>query len=191
MDNILIATISSHNAHLDKVCIVLQCLQDNDLFLKPEKCKFAQKSVDYLGMVVGSHGVSMDSVKLAGILDWPTLASVTDVRSFLGFGNFYKPFINNYTKITCPLHNLTKKGVPFVWTADCAAMFQALKDAFASEPVLATINYDHLFILYTDASAFAVGGTLVQVDDHSIEHPIGLFSASLQCAKINYDIFDC
>ena len=190
MDDFLIATYGSRADHLAKVRIVLQRLLDNDLYLKPEKCHFAQKSVEYLGMIVGSHGVSMDSVKLDGILNWPTPTSVTEVRSFLRFGNFYKPFIRDYAKIARPLHDLTKKGTPFAWTPNRAAAFQRLKDAFASEPVLAAINYDRPFILYTDASAFAVGATLVQVGDDNLEHPVGFFSASLQPAEINYDIFD-
>ena len=190
MDDFLIATYGSWADHLAKVRSVRQCLLDNDLYLKPEKCRFAQKSVEYLGMIVSSHSVSMDSVKLEGILKWPTPTSIAEVRSFLGFGNFYKPFICNYAKLAHPLHNLTKKGIPFIWTPKRDAAFQCLKDTFTSEPVLAAINYDHPFILYTDASAFAVGTTLVQCDDDGIEHPVGFFSASLQPAEVNYDIFD-
>ena len=65
---------------------------------------------------MGTNGVEMDLVKLNGIIDWPTPQSITEVRSFLGFGNFYKPFINDYAKIARPLHDLTKKGIKFKWT---------------------------------------------------------------------------
>ena len=71
MDDILIATKGTKEAHFDKVRVVLNKLQSHDLFLKPEKCHFAQKLVHYLGVVITSHGVEMDAVKLQGILDWP------------------------------------------------------------------------------------------------------------------------
>jgi len=111
MDDILIATKGTHEHHLDKVQLVLQKLQSHDLFLKPEKCHFACKSVHYLGVVITSEGVEMDAVKLQGILDWPAPTSVTEVHSFLGFGNFYKLFIANYAQLARPLHDLTKKGM--------------------------------------------------------------------------------
>ena len=190
MDDILVATKGSKDYHFSKIRIILQKLQENDLFLKPEKCRFAQKSVEYLGVIVGTNGVGMDSVKLNGLLDWPTPRSVTEVRSFLGFGNFYKPFIADYAKTARPLHDLTKKGVKFEWTDRHQQAFQTLKNCFASNPVLATINYDKPFTMQTDASAFAIGATLTQPDDQNIHHPMAFFSASLQPAEINYDIYD-
>ena len=73
MDDILIATSGTKDEHFKKICIVLQKLKDNDLFLKPEKCRFAQKSVEYLGMIIGTEGVEMDSVKVQGLIDWPVV----------------------------------------------------------------------------------------------------------------------
>ena len=68
---------------------VLARLRDNDLFLKPLKCKFNQTKVDYLGMVIEEGKISIDAGKLKGIQDWPTPTTVKQVRAFLGFGNFY------------------------------------------------------------------------------------------------------
>ena len=139
---------------------------------------------------MGTNGVEMDLVKLNGIIDWPTPQSITEVRSFLGFGNFYKSFINDYTKIARPLHDLTKKGIKFKWTDRHQQAFQKLKDCFASNPVLATINYDQPFTMQMDASAFAIGATLTQPDDEEVHHPVAFFSTSLQPAEINYNIYD-
>jgi hypothetical protein len=140
MDDILIATSGTREEHLERVTQVLKKLHDHDLFLKPEKCKFARQLVNYLGVIIGKEGVKMDLVKLNGIINWPTPTMVTEVQSFLGFGNFYKPFIADYTKIAHPLHNLTKKGVVFQWMEKKEASFQKLKERFTSRPVLATIN---------------------------------------------------
>jgi len=68
---------------------VLQCLEDEDLFLKPEKCFFEQSSIEYLGMIITHDKVQMDPAKLSAIVDWPTPKWLKDVQSFLGFGNFY------------------------------------------------------------------------------------------------------
>jgi hypothetical protein len=190
MDNILIATFGDRAAHLEKVRIILQRLKDFDLFLKPTKCHFAQESVHYLGVVVGRDGISMDSVKVDGLLQWPVPTNVTEVRSFLGFGNFYKLFIADYARIARPLHDLTKKNVPFSWTSERNAAFMQLKECFASKPVLSTIDPEKPFTLQTDASAFAIGTTLTQLQSDGMEHPVAFFSGSLQPAEINYNIYD-
>ena len=85
---------------------VLQWLKENDLFLKPEKCKFVAKEVEFLGMIVKEGKIMMDPVKLAGISKWPELKTV---KQFLGFAGFYRKFIGNYAKIMAPLMNLTNK----------------------------------------------------------------------------------
>ena len=91
-------------------------------------------------MIIGSEGVGMDSVKVQGLIDWPIPTNVTEVRSFLGFGNFYKPFIADYARITQPLHDLTKKNMPFIWSTNQQQAFDELKNRFASQPVLRPVN---------------------------------------------------
>jgi hypothetical protein len=190
LDDIFIVTKGSREDHFQRIWQVLRKLKDNDLFLRPEKCHFTQTLVEYFRVIIGKHGVKMDSVKLNGILDWLTPTSVTEVRSFLGFRNFYKPFIADYARIARPLHNLTKKGVVFSWAPKQDKAFQNLKSQFASNPVLATIDYNRPFTLQTDASAFTIGATLMQKQEDGIEKPVAFFSVSLQPAEINYNIFD-
>jgi Reverse transcriptase (RNA-dependent DNA polymerase) len=110
MDDILIATTGSLTQHHNKVAQILKKLQDNNLFLKPEKCQFYKQEVEYLGIIVGKGQVKMDPVKVKGIIDWPVPTNVSELRSFLGFGNYYKDFIPFYSRITRPLHDLTKKN---------------------------------------------------------------------------------
>jgi hypothetical protein len=68
---------------------VLKKLEEHDLYLKPEKCNFHIKEVEYLDVIIGQGQVKMDLTKVKGIADWPVPTSVKDVRSFLGFCNFY------------------------------------------------------------------------------------------------------
>jgi Reverse transcriptase (RNA-dependent DNA polymerase) len=110
IDNILIATTGSLTQHRDKVAQILKKLQDNNLFLKPEKCQFHKQEVEYLGVIIGKEQVKMDPVKVKRIMDWPIPTNVSELCSFLGFGNYYKDFIPSYSCITRPLHDLTKKN---------------------------------------------------------------------------------
>jgi hypothetical protein len=99
MDDILIATARSLDNHKRKVFHVLQKLFLNNLFLKLEKCHFHKKEVEYLGVIVGNGQVKMDPVKVKGITDWPMPTNLKELHSFLGFGNYYKDFIANYSQL--------------------------------------------------------------------------------------------
>ena len=110
MDDILIATKGTLKEHQALVTHVLQKLQDNDLFLKPEKCHFHKKQVEYLRVIVGNSKVKMDPIKVKAITDWPTPTTLKELHSFLGFSNYYKDFIEKYSHIMRSLHQLTRKA---------------------------------------------------------------------------------
>ena len=88
MDDLLIYSDNDQD-HTAQTKQVLQRMKELDLYLKLEKCSFATCKVEYLGMIVKPGSLAMDPVKVAGIADWPTPSTVKDVRSFLGFANFY------------------------------------------------------------------------------------------------------
>jgi hypothetical protein len=115
IDDILIATSGSLNYHKHKVTLILNKLQVYDLFLKPEKCHFHKREVEYLGVIVGKGQVKMDPVKVQRLMNWPMPTNLKELCSFLGFGNYYKNFINGYSHIAWPLHELTKKNVQWNW----------------------------------------------------------------------------
>jgi hypothetical protein len=118
MDNIAVATKvslspeQSYAAHVAAVTDVLKVALDNDLYFKPEKCVFHATSIDYLGVILEKGVTRMDPVKISGIKDWPTPKTVKDIRSFLGFCNFYCPFIRGFATIAGPLNKLTQKRRP-------------------------------------------------------------------------------
>ena len=189
MDDILIATERDLNGHRKVVTNVLKKLQDNDLFLKPEKCVFHKREVEYLGVIVGNGQVKMDPVKVSALTDWPPPTKVTEVRSFLGFGNYYKDFIEHYSQMARPLHQLTKKNVPWSWGDPQEMAFRTLKEKFTSYPVLRNPDHTQPFQLDTDASAFAVGATISQEFSDG-RHPVAYFSKTLTPPEQNYDIYD-
>ena len=101
----------------------------------------------------------MDPRKLAEIQDWDEPTTVKEVQEFLGFANFYRRFIDGYSKIVKPLTKLTgKEG--WQWTNSQRKAFKDLKDAFASAPVLLRFDPDKKITLETDASDIASGGVL-------------------------------
>jgi len=122
---------------------VLQRLRDNDLYLKPSKCKFHKTKIEYLGLVIEEGKISMDTTKLKGIRDWPIPTTVKQVRGFLGFGNFYRCFIRGFCDLAQPMNGLLRKDRKFEWTDKCQKSFETLKQRFTEEPVLAMPDHIH------------------------------------------------
>jgi len=189
MDDILIFT-GDMETHRRIVRQVLQRLQDEDLFLKPEKCFFERDSIKYLGMIISHNQVRMDPAKLAAIADWPTPQKVKDVQSFLGFGNFYRRFIQDFAHITKPLTTLTCKDHEWNWTPQCEAAFQELKRRFTTLPVLQIPDFDAPFRLEADASDFDYGAILSQQGPDTHWHPVAFMSKQMTQAERNYNIYD-
>src|SRR6266516_1418223 len=167
-----------HISHLDAV---LQCFTDVGMTLKLSKCKFARESVQFLGHVVGSglHCPIFDRVEAIRQMPEPTTKKL--LRSFLGTANFYKNYVKNYSAISCHLSELTKNNYPnnLKFNDIQRKAFNDLKDALCNFTLLHSAKYDRPFILRTDASAYAIGGCLSQLDDEGTEYPIAFVSAKL------------
>ncbi|KAI1003433.1 hypothetical protein K3495_g4771 [Podosphaera aphanis] len=184
-------TAAQHEDHVRKV---LQKLQQYDIFCKPEKCEFGVKSTTFLGFVVSPQGLSMDPTKFQTIEEWKPPTNVRGVQSFLGFANFYRRFIKDYSKIASPLFALTRKDSPFLWTLACQSAFYFFKTAFISEPILR--HFDPLLetVLETDASAKVISAVLSQYHSglNSVKklHPTAYFSRTMSPAELNYTVGD-
>ncbi|KAG1018673.1 hypothetical protein G6F43_014380 [Rhizopus delemar] len=112
----------------------------------------------------------MDQSKVSTITAWPTPKSVHDVQVFLGFANFYRRFIKDYSKLTLPITALTKKNCIFTWSSDADAAFQGLKQAFTSAPILRHFDPNSQIIVETDASDSAVAGILSQYGTDNLRY---------------------
>ena len=133
----------------------------------------------------------MDPVKVAGVAQWPTPTNRKEVQSFLGFANFYRRFIKDFSHHARPLFDLTKSSTEFSWSPAAATAFQSIKDAVTSSPVLAAPNDDLPFRLEADSSDFATGAVLSQQSPEDGKwHPIAFFSKSLSPVERNYEIHD-
>jgi len=169
---------------------ILQCLMDLNLYLQPEKCSFNQTSVEYLGLIISEGELCMDPVKLNAVTNWPTPKTMKEVQKFLGFCNFYRRFVKNYSTLAQPLFNLTKKDIPFHWDQEEKQVFCSLQSILTTAPVLILPDYGKPFTLITNASNYATGTILEQEDAFGHSHPVAYFSKSLQPVERNYKIHD-
>ena len=132
----------------------------------------------------------MDPIKISGIKEWPTPTKVKDIRSFLGFCNFYRAFIRGFAHVARPLTQLTRKDATWQWGIEQQEAFDTLKKRVTSKPILAQPNLAEQFVLEVDVSGYAVGAVLLQRKEDNKLHPIGYFSSTLNEAEQNYDIYD-
>ena len=135
LDDILIYS-SDKATHTRQVKEVLRRLRKHKLYAKPEKCEFYKERVEYLGYILTPEGLFMDSAKVKVIQDWPEPRRVKDIQSFLGFANFYRRFIFNFSDIVIPLTRLTRKQTTFAFGEKERVSFERLKTAFSSAPIL-------------------------------------------------------
>ncbi|MBW0527252.1 hypothetical protein O181_066967, partial [Austropuccinia psidii MF-1] len=188
LDDIMVFS-SSEEEHVKHVASVLQGLRDNNLFAKASKCVFHPSSVEYLGYFSSSDGVKMDSSKVQQILNWPQPKNIKALQSFLGFANFYCCFIKNYSKKITSLTSLLKEDSTFIFNEEALSKFQLLKEAFTTAPILSHFNLSLPTIVETNASDYALGAVLSQVND-SGKNPIAFDSCKLLPAELNYEIHD-
>lgn len=189
LDDILVYSDdpAEHTKHVREV---LRRLRKHGLYARPDKCRFSSDSVEYLGFILSKDGLKMDPTKVQSIRDWPEPRKIKDIQSFLGFANFYRRFISDYSDIVVPLTRLTRKGTP--WNFDDAARksFEALKSAFTSAPVLTHWVPDRQIVVETDASDYALGAIIsIQTDSGEI-HPVAFHSRTFSAPELNYDTHD-
>lgn len=180
-------TLEEHERRLLRV---LHRLREYGLKLSPEKCTFFQTSVKYLGHIVSSSGVETDPEKVAVLKTWPVPKNLKELRSFLGFSEYYRRFIRDYAVIVKPLNDLTsgypplRKGCKVKerkdyhnpkelfgsrWSASCQQAFEAVIEVLTTAPVLGFANPKLPYVLHTDASTVGLGAALYQEQEGQLK----------------------
>jgi len=108
IDDIIVGT-ESEEGHDELVAEIVKRLEENNLYMKPKKCKWKIREMGFLRVVIGPDGIKMEEEKVKGILEWPTPKCVKDVQKFLELANYYRQFIEGFALIARPLHDLVKK----------------------------------------------------------------------------------
>ena len=159
IDDVIIGT-ETEEGHDKIVAKVIRRLEENDLYIKPEKCKWKVREVGFLGVVFRLEGIKIEEEKMKGVLEWPTPMCVKDVQKFLGLANYYRQFIQGFTTIARPLHDMVKKDKKWDWTEKQERAFRKLKMKFTKELVSAALDLDKKMRMEVDVLDYAIGGVL-------------------------------
>ena len=181
LDNILIftKTLSEHRMITQRV---LECLQEYNLCLKLEKCKFKCTQIEYLGVIISEGTVEMDPVKVSRVSEWPEPQNKREVKSFVRFVNFNQQFIKDFSHNVRALFDFTKKDAGWRWGELEKASFNKLKELITSALVLVFPDNSLPYHIEADSSNAATGAVLSQ-QTPSVNgrkwYPIAFFSKSL------------
>jgi len=173
---------------------MLDELEANDLYLKPEKCAFEQEEIEYLEVIIGKGCLCMDPKKLKGVANYPVSRNPTDIRAFLGLCGYYRYFIPHFSQIARPFLELTRKTEAWHWNEPQHKAFEELKSKMCTMPVLKQPNFENKFYLQTNTSAYGVGAILSQKGDipttsalskhqKPVLHPVAYYSATFILAE--------
>jgi len=126
IDNVLVKT-EIEEKHGKIVKEILRRLEENDLYVKPEKCVWKVKKIGFLGVVIGPNRIEMEKEKVDGVLSWSQLKTVKDIRKFLGLANYYRRFIKDFARVARPLNMLIRKDKKWRWEEAQQKAFDKLK----------------------------------------------------------------
>jgi len=186
----VIVRMETEEGHDDIVAEVIKRLEENDLYMKPEKFKWKVREVGFLGVVIGPEGIKIEKEKVKDVLDWLTPKCIKDVQKFLGLANYYRRFIEGFASVTRPLHDTVKKDKKWEWTERQEKAFRELKEWFTKEPVLAVLDLDKKLRVEVNASDYATGGVLSMEGEDGKWRPVAFLSKSLNETERNYEIHD-
>jgi len=189
IDDVMIVT-ETEEGHDKIVKEVLRRLEENDLFVKPEKCVWKVREVGFLGVIIEENRVRMEMEKVQGVIEWPVPRNMKDVQKFLGLADYYRQFVKDFATIAKPLHETTRKGKKWEWGEKQQKAFEELKRRFTMEPVLVTPDLDKKMRVEVDASDFATGGVLSMKCKDERWRPVAYIFKSLNEAERNYEIHD-
>ena len=157
----MIVGIETEKGHDELVAEVIKRLEENDLYVKPEKCKWKVREVEFLGVVIGLEGIKMEKEKVKEVLEWPTPKCIKDMQKFLGLANYYRQFIEGFATLARLLHDVVKKDKKWDWMERQEKAFKELKEQFTKELVLAAPDIDKKIRMEVDRSDYATGGVLL------------------------------
>ena len=188
MDDILVFSKNEkdHEKHVGRI---LQKLREHKLSLKPEKCWFSKREIEFLGLIISEDLITMDKGKVEAIRNWLEPKNKKELQQFLGFVNFYWWFVEGFAKIAKPLAKLTGKE-SWEWTKEQQNAFDGSKAKISKEITLIIPNDNGQFQIEVNASDFAMGGILSQHQKDDTWRPVAFISKSFNSAKWNYEIYD-
>jgi len=189
VDDVLVGT-ETEEGHDKIVEEVLRRLEENDLYIKPEKYVWKARKIEFLGVVIGPNEIEMKAEKIDGVLSWLQPKNIKDIRKFLGLANYYRRFIKDFARVARPMNVLTRKDEKWRWEEPQQKAFDELKKVFTMKLVLAAPDLDKEFRVEANTSNYATGGVLSMKCSDDKWRPVAFISKSLSDTERNYEIHD-
>lgn len=187
IDDLLI-TSETFEEHLEHINLVLSKLKAAGMTAKLRKSQFCREEVPFLGHIITSQGIRTAPDKLKAITQFPEPQTLKQLRAFLGIVGFYRNYSDQVAKIALPLFELLRKDTVWDWTRERQQAFEGLKQLFLTEHVIHHPQSGRDFIVYTDASSYALGVKLAQCDNEGVEKTVAMASRTLCKAEKNYTV---
>lgn len=190
LDDIIIAT-PTFEKHIEILMKVYRRLEEANLTINFEKCKFCLSSLKYLGFIVDQNGLRTDPDKVTAMLNFPRPETVTQLKRFIGMCGYYRRFLKDFSTLTAPITALMKgkrKTQKLVWNNEAEQCFLKIKEVLVTAPILANPDYAKTFSIHCDASTIGLGCMLTQQDDEGKEVVIAYASRTLNVHERNYTV---
>jgi len=187
VDDVLVGT-ETEEGHDKIIEEVLKKLEENNLYIKPEKCVWKVWKIRFLGVVIEPNRIEMEKKKVDGVLSWPEPRNVKDVRKFLGLANYYRRFIKDFTQVARPMNMLMRKDIKWKWRREQQKTFNELKRIFTTRLVLAAPDLDKEFRVEADALNYTTREVLLIKCSDEMWRPVAFIFKSLSDTEKNYEI---
>jgi reverse transcriptase-like protein/integrase-like protein/chromodomain-containing protein len=187
-DDIIIYSddLETHWKHVRRI---LQRLKEKEINLKIKKCEFAVKETEYLGHVINGESTKMQEEKLKSILEWPTPEKGKDIEEFRGLAGYYRQYIERFSDKMEVLNDRIK-APQFEWKEPEERAFKEVKDAYRHNKILMLFDQEKQIWVHADASDYAIGSEISQLDDKGRRRPVLFYSRKLLPAEMNYTTHD-
>ena len=189
INNVIVGT-ETEEGHDELVMEVIRKLEENDLYVKLEKCKWKVRKIEFLGVVIRLEGIKMEEEKIKEVLEWLIPKCVKDVQKFLELANYYCQFIEGFVSIARLLYDMVKKNKKWYWIEKQEKVFRELNEQFTKKLVLAAPDLDKKLRVEVDASDYAIGDVLSIEVENGRWKLVTFLSKSLNETKRNYEIHD-
>lgn len=188
IDDIIVIGKSEEN-HFENLRSVFEILKKFNLKINPEKCRFFQAEVTFLGHKCTAEGILPDDTKIKSMKNYPTPHDKDSTKRFVAFANYYRKFIHNFAELAQPLSKLTQKRIDFNWGKEQECAFNKLKNALIKPNILQYPDFTKEFILKVDSSTLGCGGILLQ-NHNGIEMSVAYYSKTFQKGEKNKAIIE-
>ncbi len=189
LDDIIIYS-KTLKKHKWNVRLVLHRLQETDLQMNINKCKFHVQKIFFLKLLLFIEELKMNLRKVQAVVEWSISTNLTQMQFFVDFCNFYQRFIKNFSKIVYLLIQLIQKEMIFEWDQACQTIFDHMKKRMTEIFILRHFDQNRKTILETDSFNYVNDDILSQYDDEETLHSMIYYSKNLSLAECNYEIYD-